>query len=144
MAISLPRVVSAACGRVSLNSPQTGLGDRQQNYVRGIGGQETTVEAYSAVVKAKLGGVELTSHSGDNVYDSPSSFDWSSVFGVAVEGHWRVSGAPFFDLSRYTKFVRELRLSSSIGDNLDCSSPVSTRIPSSWAANICSPPVSNG
>jgi iron complex outermembrane recepter protein len=100
--------------------PQTaGLGDLEQNYVPGIGGQETSVEAYSAVVKARFGSVDLTSLSGYNVYDSPSSFDWSSSFGASVASRWGVTGAPFFDLSRYTKLVQELRFSSSIGANVD-------------------------
>ena len=41
-----------------------GLGDLQQNYLAGIGGSERKVQAYSAVLTAKLGQADLTGVSG--------------------------------------------------------------------------------
>src|SRR5262249_17325118 len=45
---------------------QPGLGDLQQNYISGVGRNERAVQAYSAVLKAKLGRVDLTSTTGYN------------------------------------------------------------------------------
>lgn len=99
--------------------PQTaGLGDLQQNYIPGIG-QTTTTQAYSAIAKAKVGSIDISSLTGFNIYFSPSSFDWSSAFGPNVQKNFGVSGAPFYDYSRYTTLSQEVRLSSSIGERFD-------------------------
>jgi iron complex outermembrane receptor protein len=97
-----------------------GLGDLQQNYIPGIGGQRYEVKAYSLTLNAKLwGNINLVSLTGYNdVYD-PSTFDWSNAFGANAEKNFGVDGAANFSYGRYKKITEEVRLSSSIGNNFD-------------------------
>src|SRR5579862_9296149 len=44
-----------------------GLGDLQQNFAPGVGGDERWTQSYSAVVNAKFGTVDMTSVSGYNI-----------------------------------------------------------------------------
>src|SRR6202011_1897795 len=64
--------VSALYQRFSadgVNDVNPGLGDLQQNYIRGVGASSGTIQAYSATLTAKLGRIDLTALSGYNVRD---------------------------------------------------------------------------
>ena len=96
-----------------------GLGDWDQDYVAGLGGFERRTEAYSATFKAKLGSVDFTSVSGYNINRAKEPFDYTPFFGAKTLQLYGVSGTAFFDISDYTKFTQELRLSGSALDRLD-------------------------
>jgi len=100
--------------------PRTvGLGDLQQNYLPGVGGQRDEVKAYSLTLNAALGAVKLVSLSGYNdVYD-PSSFDWSDIFGADAQKYFGVNGSGNYAYTHYKKYTEELRLSGSLGGRLD-------------------------
>lgn len=103
------------------------LGDLQQNYIRGIGGYNRKVEAFSGSITAKLGSIDLTALSGYNINAYHDSWDYSFALGAyALNGGgipgfsgFGVPGAPFTDDNRTKKFTQEIRLSSSIGEHFD-------------------------
>jgi iron complex outermembrane receptor protein len=100
--------------------PQTAaLGDLQQNYVAGAGGYDRKVEAYSATVKGKIDGVDLTSVTGYNINRYSDSFDYSYYLGsLLTKPFFGVTGTPLVDISRSTKVSEEIRLSGAIGTHL--------------------------
>ena len=102
--------------------PQTdGLGDLQQNYINGIGGYERRIQAYSAVMDAKLGGINLTSATGYGINTYTASLDFSSIFGPSVQKAYGIPGlgSAYIDHDNITKFSQELRLSGSLWRNLE-------------------------
>jgi iron complex outermembrane recepter protein len=97
-----------------------GLGDLQQNYIPGVGGQRDETKAFSLTLNAQLGAyVNLVSLTGYNdVYD-PSSFDWSDSFGANALKNFGVDAAANVDYTRYKKITQELRLSGSFAGDFD-------------------------
>jgi outer membrane receptor protein involved in Fe transport len=95
-----------------------GLGDLQQTNIVGTGWYFTSVQAYSSVIKAKLGSLDVTSVTGYNVNTLSNSLDLSNVFGF-VQQIFDVSGAPLITHNKNNKFSQELRASSSIGKLFD-------------------------
>jgi len=98
---------------------ESGLGDLQQNYVRGVGGNSRKVQAYSATVNAMLGSVNLTAVSGYSVNAITDSVDYSYVFGPLSEAFFGVLGAPLTFDNRTNKHTEEIRLSAPIGQGID-------------------------
>jgi iron complex outermembrane recepter protein len=96
-----------------------GLGDLQQNYVAGVDHYEIVNQAYSAVLKARIGGIDLTSASGYSLNRSTTPFDFTFVFGTPFQQVYGVSGAPFITEIDFRKFSQELRLSGDFGERLD-------------------------
>lgn len=97
-----------------------GLGDLEQNYVPGLGGYDRTIQSYSAVLRAKLAGLELTSVTAYNRNTYTNTLDFSSAYGKAVQAEFGVGGAGFFAINTgNTKFSQEARLSGSIGSRLE-------------------------
>jgi len=100
--------------------PQTsGLGPLQQSYLRGSGGYDRKVQAYSATAIAKFGDTELTAVSGYNVNSYSDSFDASYLLGSLAQSLFQVSGAPLLNDNRTSKFSEEIRLSVPIGERLE-------------------------
>ncbi len=96
-----------------------GLGDLQQNHVRGSGAYDRKVQAYSAIVNARLGTAQLTAASGYNINAFRDSWDYSFQLGGATQPLYGVDGAPVFDNSRTQKFTQEIRLSTALGPHFD-------------------------
>ena len=96
-----------------------GLGDLQQNYVRGVGASESKVQAYSATLEAQLRGMTLTSISGYNINSFDDSLDFSAGFGAAAQGFFGVSGAALPEDGKNTKFTQELRLAGGADSELE-------------------------
>lgn len=102
------------------------LGDLQQNYIRGIGGYDRRVQAYSAILKARLGSAELTAITGYNINSFSDSFDFSSVVGAlaqsgvpgVVDG-FGVAGAAAFDRFKANKFTQEVRVSLPVTQKIE-------------------------
>jgi len=112
--------------------PYLGLGDLQQSVLRGIGGSHKQLGVYTAILKAKLGDVDLTSVSGYSVNTFSYSSDWGHLglgaflSGLAQNGFpalgipgFGVSGVAQIEDNKTDKFSQELRLSGSIGQHLD-------------------------
>ena len=103
------------------------LGDLQQNYIPGIGPYVQEVQAYSAIVKGRLGSVDLTSVSAYNVSAFSDSQDFTGSFGSFTEfgvpgtgfNGFGVPGTPLLDSQRTSKYVQEVRLSGSPSQKLD-------------------------
>lgn len=98
---------------------QPGLTDLQQNYLPGSGNNDITVQAYSAIVKARLGSFDLTSVTGYNVNRALNSLDWGFTFSPGVQAAFGVTGALYHGSDEVQKFVQELRLSGTIGDSFE-------------------------
>lgn len=96
-----------------------GLGDLQQNHVRGSGSYDRKVQAYSAIVNAKLGAAQLTAVTGYNINAFRDSWDYSFQLGSATQPLYGVDGVPVFDNSRTRKFSQEIRLSTALGPRFD-------------------------
>jgi iron complex outermembrane receptor protein len=101
--------------------PQTvGLGNLQQNYIPQVGEYDRRVEAYSAVLKAKLGIVDLTSVTGYNINRYRDSLDYSnSISSSATQAQFGVPSTAFFDYNNVTQLTQELRLSIPIGQRIE-------------------------
>jgi iron complex outermembrane recepter protein len=97
-----------------------GAGDLQQSSILDIGQYDRTIEAYSAVLKADLGRVDLTSITGYNVNRGFDTYDNTGRFGALSASLFNGvrDNALFFD-SRATKFVQELRLAAPVTQSID-------------------------
>lgn len=98
-----------------------GLGDLQQNYPPRVGAYSESMQAYSAILKAKLGGgIDLTSVTGYNVVSEHSSFDFTTGFGaIAAGAPYNSPYAPNFETDTAHTGSQELRLSGSISDSFE-------------------------
>jgi iron complex outermembrane receptor protein len=123
--------LSALVQRTSIDGSQfvdisPGLGDLQQNDIRNTGWYRQTLQAYSAILTAKLGGgVELTSLSGYNVTTSANSYDFTFSFGPSTQfgyngfGGFGVTGTPVVNSGATRKVTQEIRLSVPIAQHLE-------------------------
>jgi outer membrane receptor protein involved in Fe transport len=98
---------------------QPGLGDLQQSYLKGTGGYDRKVQAYSAIVSAKIGDVDITSVSGYNVNSFSDSFDYTYGFDTYTQDQFGVTGTPARINSRTNKFTQELRFSVPLGPKVE-------------------------
>jgi iron complex outermembrane receptor protein len=98
---------------------QAGLGDLQQNYLRGVGGYDRKVQAYSATLKVRIGDVDLTSVSGYNVNSFSDSVDDTYHLSALTLKEFGVTGAPITEDNKTDKFTEEVRLSGVVWRNVD-------------------------
>jgi outer membrane receptor protein involved in Fe transport len=99
------------------------FGDLQQVYIKGVGPYDQKTEGYSAVVKAKLGAIDLTSvtaYSANSTHDYTDATTYSG-FGQAAEAQF---GPPYSGVALYTvqaprQYTQEIRLSGSVAQRLD-------------------------
>jgi outer membrane receptor protein involved in Fe transport len=103
------------------------LGQFQQSAVRDSGYANRKVQAYGAVIKAKLGDAELTSVTGYGINQVADTVDYSISFypytltgipGTDFNG-FAVAGTPLYEDSKTTKWTQEVRLSLPLGTHLD-------------------------
>jgi outer membrane receptor protein involved in Fe transport len=96
-----------------------GLGDLEQNYVRGTGAYEQEVQAYSAILTARLGEVELTSLTGYNINEASNSSDFSFTFAPSAQRLFGVSGASVYTDTKTDKFSQEIRAAIPLGEKIE-------------------------
>jgi outer membrane receptor protein involved in Fe transport len=96
-----------------------GLGDLQQNYIPGVGPYYQTIEAYSAVLKGKVGSADVTSVTGYNAYRTQTTFDYSSGLGSYAQRLFGVGGVNNYAYDQTDKFTQEVRASVPIGKSLE-------------------------
>jgi iron complex outermembrane receptor protein len=108
------------------NEVDTSLGTFQQNFLPGLGGWETKEQAYSAILKVKLGDAEITSLSGFNISHANYSVDESLGLGFLTSFAPQFFGAAATDagIGGYNngsdyKFSQELRLFVPLASKLD-------------------------
>jgi iron complex outermembrane receptor protein len=102
-----------------VNDVIPGLGELQQNYIRGTGASSGNIQAYSATLTAKLGNVDLTALSGYNIRHGHIVLDESSAFGAFTQSRYGVGGAGLIDDNNTDRFTQEIRLSGPIGEHID-------------------------
>lgn len=114
---------------------ERGLGDLQQNYARGVGAWEKQIQAYSAIVTAKLGNATITSVSGYNVNKWSNSIDVSFFGPLFGYGGYSI---PLLSAGTTNKFTQELRATVPLGQRFEWliggfytheNSPVSETVP---------------
>src|SRR5205823_1733810 len=103
-----------------------GLGDLQQSYLPGAVWYDRKVQAYNAILTAKLGSVDLTAISGYSINAFSDSFDTTSssftasrmqtLFGVQCACS---PGVAWVDNNKTKKFTEEVRLSVPIGQRVE-------------------------
>ena len=102
-----------------------GLGDLQQNEIVGAGVATSTLQAYSATIKAKTGVVDLVSLTGYSLNDTTVQNDLSTrpfrgrTLGDAMQHFYGVGGAYITFPSKSKKFTQEVRASLPIMKGLD-------------------------
>ena len=97
-----------------------GLGDLQQEALRDTGGYDDKIESYSAIVKGKVAGFDVTSATGYNINKTFLPQDLSSVLGGAPSSsEFGVDGALTLYEADTHKFSEELRMTRSVGSKLD-------------------------
>jgi len=98
----------------------TGLGDLQQNYVRGCCAYDKTLQVYSAILTAKLGNVDLTSVSGYNISKYSTRLDFSYAFDPFAQFLFPgTTGVKELSYGSTEKFTQEIRASVPIGQSLE-------------------------
>lgn len=105
--------------QLGYNYVDPSLGDFKQSILRGAGFNATETRLYDAILKAKLGTIDLTSVSGYSTLNAASSLDFTPDFGEATQGVFGVSGTRYASSEDLTKFTQEVRLSSSVGEKFD-------------------------
>jgi outer membrane receptor protein involved in Fe transport len=95
------------------------LGDLQQNYIRGVGGYERKVQAYTANLNGKLGSFDVVAISAYNINSFADSSDLSYFYGPYTEPVFGVGGVAIPENSKTDKFTQEIRLSTSFGTKID-------------------------
>jgi iron complex outermembrane recepter protein len=90
------------------------LGDLRQDYIAGVGRPERSVQAYSVVLKAKLGRVDLTSITGYNNNWTLGPLDFTSIFGPVTQAEFGVPGTALIYHQRTEKAAQEVRFSAPI------------------------------
>jgi iron complex outermembrane recepter protein len=96
-----------------------GLGELQQSYFPGVGAYDTKVQAYSAALAAKVGGLDIASITGYNIYTSQDSIDFTTSLGTASQQQFGVGNALIFTGRKTDKLTQEVRLSAPIGTQLE-------------------------
>jgi iron complex outermembrane receptor protein len=97
-----------------------GLADLQQNYIPGTGAYDRKTQAYSAILNAKLGSINLTALTGYNTNGYKDSQDATYFAGPITSSVFPgITGSPILDDSETKKFTQEVRLSASIGRQFD-------------------------
>lgn len=96
-----------------------GLEGLEQSAVLGSGFSKRRFQVYDATIKAKLGGVDLTSITAYNFSKHFQSIDFSSVLGGFADALYGVNGAYFLDGFNTDKFSQEVRLEAPIGSSVD-------------------------
>jgi len=93
-----------------------GLTSRQTNLLPGLQGDgiDTTVQAYSAVIKAKLGNIDVASLTGYNVTDAKTGFDATAYFAGPAQ-QYGVGGSGIIYNNEDRTFTQEVRFSGSLG-----------------------------
>jgi iron complex outermembrane receptor protein len=99
----------------------------QQNRLRGTGQTDSTLEAYSATLTGKLGGVDIISLSGYNINKYSDTFDSTPTFGSITQyglpgtnfNGFGVPGTLTIGLINTDKFSQEIRLSAPIGQRVE-------------------------
>lgn len=95
------------------------LGSLDQSRLRGTGQYDRTVQAYSAVLQAKLGAAELTSVSGYNINRYSDTYDLTYFFAPYTQAQFGVTGTPSPERNKTDKFTQEVRLSTPLGEHVD-------------------------
>ncbi len=85
--------------------------DLQQSFLKGFGGYDRKIQAYSANLSGKIGRAELTSLTGYSKSDVSGSLDSTYYLGSEAEYLYHVGGGGWLEHNITQKLSQELRLS---------------------------------
>jgi outer membrane receptor protein involved in Fe transport len=99
----------------------TGLGDFEQDSLRGTGRSAVDTQAFSLVMDGKLGRTDIVSVTGYNVNKVFNSSDFTDLafFRSLAESNFQVSGVAITEHKKTKKFTQELRLTTALGERVD-------------------------
>jgi iron complex outermembrane recepter protein len=103
----------------SFDVNQTGLGDLQQDALRGTGAYQGTIRLFTANLQAKLGDLDLTSISGYGINEYRQITDSTAIYGALASSYFDVNGGGLANSQETKKFTQELRLSSPLGHTFE-------------------------
>ncbi len=96
-----------------------GLGELQQNYIIGLGAYDKRAQAYSAILKAKVGIVDITAVTGYSIMEDLDSLDFTYALGGFAQSHFGVTGAAIITDFKTNKFTQELRALVPLGSQFE-------------------------
>lgn len=96
-----------------------GLGDLKQQDIPGTGNYDSSIQAYSAIFKARLGAAQLTASSGYNINSNHDTQDDTFEFGSFPQAAFGVGGVAEIDQGRTAKATEEVRLAMPLGKRID-------------------------
>jgi outer membrane receptor protein involved in Fe transport len=97
-----------------------GFGNREQNFVIGVGIFDQTIHAYSLSLKGKIGSFDVTSLTGYNTMNFTNTFDATFAYGPFATLFFgpNYTASKVFPKTRARGFTQELRASTPIGGAL--------------------------
>lgn len=95
------------------------LGDLKQEDMPGTGTYDSSIQAYSAILKARIGAGQLTVSSGYNINTNHDVADDTFEFGSFPQQDFGVGGVAEIDQGRTAKATEEVRLSLPLGKRVD-------------------------
>jgi iron complex outermembrane recepter protein len=98
---------------------EPGLKDLQQDDVPGSGATNRNLQAYSATLKANLGGVTLTSITGYSILRNIQYLDYTNLLSSFSQTNFGVAGSVIYENNPTDKFSEELRFSDTLGQRID-------------------------
>jgi len=99
--------------------PTLGLSGLQQNYGPGVGLSDRKLQFYSAIVKAKLGAIDLTAITAYNINHAQDTIEQGYAYAQQTEQYFPTPDSLTFANWATRRFSEELHLSSSIGEKFD-------------------------
>jgi len=98
-----------------------GLAAYQQNYIPNTGQWTKTIQAYSAIIQAGLGPIDLTSVTGYSHFQTTAYQDYTAIapWGGYAQTLFGVSGAPSYFNAGVERVTEEIRATFKTGDMLD-------------------------
>jgi len=89
-----------------------------QTYLPGVRGFQRELQAYSATIKGKFAGMELTSLTAYSINDAIGTLDWTNTFGAAAQAEFGVGGVRHENHTVLRRVTQELRLTGALGSRL--------------------------
>jgi iron complex outermembrane receptor protein len=96
-----------------------GLHDLQQDRVRDTGWYLQDVRAFTATLKGRVQGIDVTAVSGYTRINVTDSFDYTNALGSYTQKQFGVPGTPLIGYWDTARFTQEVRLSAPVGEWLE-------------------------
>lgn len=98
-----------------------GLTAYQQNYILNTGQSSKTTQAYSAVIRADLGGIDFTAVTGYSQFKATAVQDYTNIapWGGLAQSLFAAPGAPSYFSAKVKRLTQEVRAEFKTGEAVD-------------------------